>query len=550
MTDADEEPIEGRYADDASAAAQRPLNAVSFDDARDRAADPTSFADEKRSAFSAVSSSYQEPSSVEQQEGQSDYLNSADMPGQVMPAQAASPQGFASSTRTSAETSNRTQGTSRHQHPRSHQEEASAASNPYPFPHYGYHPQQPPPPHPYDYSGYYQHQQSEGDRSGSAFHPPWPPQGYNYSPAYQEYAHSFYSSSPHHMHPSQYSQRGPIYEDPYHMSSRHPHSAPPSIHRGYARTTPPLGNAQDTKHPHQYKETPSAVTEGTTPSKQSPPLELSPEMSALFGDSGSDDERKPAAKKTGGSTQARRPATKQTESNQAAVQPSHDDFEPIPFWNVGPSAIAEHQYQGYPIAASASSSNEYHGFVVDPSMVGLPPGHRYPSTTAQGSAASVTSSHLPISAGGEGSSWEKRFAELLEFRSKHGHCEVPQNYKENTSLGIWVNKQRMEQKLRIEGKNSSLNDARLQRLESVGFRWAKRKGQVSWNEKFEELKAYKKKHGNCHVPTKYKENSALGRWISTQRAEYKKYCEGEKSNMTADKIRRLESIGFAWFMAL
>lgn len=52
----------------------------------------------------------------------------------------------------------------------------------------------------------------------------------------------------------------------------------------------------------------------------------------------------------------------------------------------------------------------------------------------------------------------------------------------------------------------------------------------------------------CHVPTKYKENSALGRWISKQRAAYKKYRKGEKSNMTADKIRRLESIGFAWFM--
>jgi hypothetical protein len=54
----------------------------------------------------------------------------------------------------------------------------------------------------------------------------------------------------------------------------------------------------------------------------------------------------------------------------------------------------------------------------------------------------------------------------------------------------------MEQKNRIEGKNSSLNDARLRRLEAVGFRWAKRKGQVSWDEKFDELKAYKRKHGN------------------------------------------------------
>ena len=62
---------------------------------------------------------------------------------------------------------------------------------------------------------------------------------------------------------------------------------------------------------------------------------------------------------------------------------------------------------------------------------------------------------------------------------------------------------------------------------------------------------YKARHGNCHVPTKYKANTALGRWVSTQRAEYKKYSEGQtKTTMTEEKVRRLESIGFAWFMAL
>ena len=39
--------------------------------------------------------------------------------------------------------------------------------------------------------------------------------------------------------------------------------------------------------------------------------------------------------------------------------------------------------------------------------------------------------------------------------------------------------------------------------------------------------------------------------MSTQRAEYKKYQEGQaKTAMNSDKIHRLESIGFAWFMAL
>ena len=66
-----------------------------------------------------------------------------------------------------------------------------------------------------------------------------------------------------------------------------------------------------------------------------------------------------------------------------------------------------------------------------------------------------------------------------------------------------------------------------------------------------ELLVYKAKHGNCHVPTKYKDNTALGRWVSTQRADYKKYQEGmSKTSMNEEKIRRLEGIGFAWFMAL
>jgi hypothetical protein len=109
----------------------------------------------------------------------------------------------------------------------------------------------------------------------------------------------------------------------------------------------------------------------------------------------------------------------------------------------------------------------------------------------------------------------------------------------------------MEQKNRLEGKNSSLNDSRLERLQMIGFRWAKRKGQASWNEKFNELVQYKARNGNCHVPTKYKANTALGRWVSTQRAEYKRYSEGNtKTTMTAEKVRRLEGIGFAWFMSL
>eukprot|EP00984_Skeletonema_dohrnii_P010285 scaffold3999_cov138-Skeletonema_dohrnii-CCMP3373.AAC.20 len=97
--------------------------------------------------------------------------------------------------------------------------------------------------------------------------------------------------------------------------------------------------------------------------------------------------------------------------------------------------------------------------------------------------------------------WDRKFNDLLEFKQQHGHCDVPQTYAPNPKLGS-------------------------------------------------ELIQYAAKFGNCHVPTKYEENTALGRWVSTQRAEYKKYCKGEKSSLTAEKIRRLDSIGFAWFMSL
>jgi hypothetical protein len=39
-----------------------------------------------------------------------------------------------------------------------------------------------------------------------------------------------------------------------------------------------------------------------------------------------------------------------------------------------------------------------------------------------------------------GDKWEKRYAELCEFKRIHGHCEVPQAYSDNPRLGKWVNR--------------------------------------------------------------------------------------------------------------
>ena len=63
-----------------------------------------------------------------------------------------------------------------------------------------------------------------------------------------------------------------------------------------------------------------------------------------------------------------------------------------------------------------------------------------------------------------------------------------------------------------------------------------------------QLEEYKTEHGDCNVPTKYKHNTALGRWVSTQRSEFKKFQRGnKKAAIDSERICRLESIGFIWF---
>ena len=64
-----------------------------------------------------------------------------------------------------------------------------------------------------------------------------------------------------------------------------------------------------------------------------------------------------------------------------------------------------------------------------------------------------------------------------------------------------------------------------------------------WLHHYEQLKKYKEKHGNFNISTK---NKALYRWVYNQIYTYQLLKEGKSSLMTADCIRKLESINFPW----
>lgn len=128
--------------------------------------------------------------------------------------------------------------------------------------------------------------------------------------------------------------------------------------------------------------------------------------------------------------------------------------------------------------------------------------------------------------------WRERFLELLEYKRLHGDCNVPQNWEENPKLARWVSAQRLER------SRGELSDERFRQLDKIGFEWAR--AGLTWDERFEQLKEYKRLHHDCLVPARWKENPKLAWWVVEQRYDKR------KGTLADEKIRRLDEIGFVW----
>jgi Helicase associated domain len=75
-----------------------------------------------------------------------------------------------------------------------------------------------------------------------------------------------------------------------------------------------------------------------------------------------------------------------------------------------------------------------------------------------------------------GAAFEDRLRELEEFKARHKHCNVPSNYRANSSLASWVKCQRRQYRLYREGKHSNITQARIDQLEGMGFQFNLRVG--------------------------------------------------------------------------
>ena len=109
--------------------------------------------------------------------------------------------------------------------------------------------------------------------------------------------------------------------------------------------------------------------------------------------------------------------------------------------------------------------------------------------------------------------WEDRYQDLLEFKAKHGHCNVPFGYEETPKLAKFVNA------MRSWKSSGVLSLERTKLLERIGFQWAVRDeaAEKAWESRYAQLNEFKDIHGHCKVPFAWPDNPSLGRWVYEQR---------------------------------
>jgi len=138
--------------------------------------------------------------------------------------------------------------------------------------------------------------------------------------------------------------------------------------------------------------------------------------------------------------------------------------------------------------------------------------------------------------------WTLKFHELLGFKEKMGHCNVPHGYKENLALAMWVKRQRHQYNLLVEKKTSTLTGERIKLLENIGFVWNCL--ETAWEQHFQDLRDYVMRTGHCAVPPTYKTNTRLASWVVTQRRQCKLLEDGKQSSMNPKRLEKLKQIGF------
>ena len=92
--------------------------------------------------------------------------------------------------------------------------------------------------------------------------------------------------------------------------------------------------------------------------------------------------------------------------------------------------------------------------------------------------------------------------------------------------------------VRKSKKQGRLDPRRVRQLDKLGFVWQPRKRYRQ--DFYAALLDYRKRYGDCRVPSKWPENHSLANWVERTRAAKK------RNLLTKAQIQELDQIGFTW----
>jgi len=175
--------------------------------------------------------------------------------------------------------------------------------------------------------------------------------------------------------------------------------------------------------------------------------------------------------------------------------------------------------------------------------------------------------------------WNESFQRLSKWKEDHGNCNIPDDSDdpELVALNKWIADQRMHYKRQsCEDEETGTDDAttstkaaesssnngggsskqkgkrkvprltaeKIAQLTSIGFEFDSR--DAKWMQRLDELYKYKEEHGDFLVPSTYPDNPTLSNWVASQRAQYKLYKKGGKTNLTERRLKILIDAGFSF----
>jgi len=69
----------------------------------------------------------------------------------------------------------------------------------------------------------------------------------------------------------------------------------------------------------------------------------------------------------------------------------------------------------------------------------------------------------------------QRLGDMAKFKQIHGHCNVRTDNEDDAALAYWASRQRSQKRKFDEGRESTMTEAKIRALDSIGFPWKKSK---------------------------------------------------------------------------